>query len=294
MEKNIKFPVWELFVEDAENIGLALVDFPAIEEDFMYFNEQPIKMEFNDEKMMVKGPALIPNKLIYRNDALGERYVYFSEETIVRFVEMLMSKEKNKFNLGHTDNYLDAVLIESYFTQKENEFNIPANSWIVGLKIKDKDAWNRIKSGEFKGFSVESLFSNELVNLMSNKKEQMANLKERVMEALNTVLFSDEAEVKLEDEKVEETPKEETDKVEDEVVIDEAFIDAKIAEAKEAILAEVANLLAESGEVFKSQIKEVDEKVEKFGAEPLAESVKEEVAVPKVDKSNKAAKYFNK
>ena len=186
-------PIYELFVEDSEFIGLALVDSPAIEQDFMFFSEQPIKMQFNEDKMMVKGPALIPNQLIYRNDALGERYVYFSSETIVKFVELLMSKEKNKFNLGHTDKYLDAVLIESYFVGEENEFGVPKDSWIVGLKVRDKEAWKSIKDGTFKGFSVQSIFSNELVKLMSNnKKETMSNLKVRLMDAINSVVFPTE------------------------------------------------------------------------------------------------------
>ena len=132
-----KLPIYELQIENTDQIGLALVDFPAIEENFMFFNDEAIKMQFNDEKMMVRGPALIPNKLIYRNDALGERYIYFSEDTIIRFVELLMSKEKNKFNIGHSDQYLNATLIESYFAPEDNDFNVPKNSWIVGLKVKD-------------------------------------------------------------------------------------------------------------------------------------------------------------
>lgn len=194
-----KLPIFELFVEDSEDIGLALVGMPAIEQDFMYFNEEPIKMQFNDEKQMIVGPALIPNQLIYRNDALGERYIYFSEETIVKFVELLMSKEKNKFNLGHTDNYLDAILIESYFAKEDNEFNVAKGSWIVGLKVRDIDVWEQIKNGDFKGFSVQSLFSNELIsfnkmlnNNKNDKNKSMSKLKEKISTALNSVLFPDE------------------------------------------------------------------------------------------------------
>lgn len=204
-----KLPIFELFVEDSEDIGLALVGMPAIEQDFMYFNEEPVKMQFNDEKQMIVGPALIPNQLIYRNDALGERYIYFSEETIVKFVELLMSKEKNKFNLGHTDNYLDAILIESYFAKEDNEFNVAKGSWIVGLKVRDIDVWEQIKNGDFKGFSVQSLFSNELIsfnklNNNNNKdKENMSKLKEKISTALNSVLFPDEKKVDVKNEALE-------------------------------------------------------------------------------------------
>lgn len=35
----MKLPVYELFIEDTEQIGLALVGSPAIESDFIYFDE---------------------------------------------------------------------------------------------------------------------------------------------------------------------------------------------------------------------------------------------------------------
>ncbi len=287
----IKLPTYELFIEDCEEIGLALVRTPAIETDFMYFNETPVKMSFNDDKMMVRGPALIPNQLIYRNDSLGERYIYFSEETIIRFVELLMSKDKNKFNLGHTDNYLNATLIESYFASEGNEFNVPINSWIVGLKIKDAEAWNRIKSGEFKGFSVQSLFSNELVNLMSNKENEMSKLKEKIMEALNSVIFPVETVVELETEVVEVPEVEETEEI---TKVIELSIDEKLVNFKQELLAEIKSLWAENASEFKTQVEAIDAKVIEFGKEPLSKSVKEEVAIPAIDKQNKATEYFNK
>lgn len=288
----IKFPVYELFVEDSEYIGLALVDTPAIEQDFMYFSEEPVKMQFNEDKMMVKGPALIPNQLIYRNDALGERYVYFSAETIVKFVELLMSKEKNRFNLGHTDKYLDAVLIESYFVGEENEFGVPKDSWVVGLKVRDKEAWKSIKEGTFKGFSVQSMFSNELVNLMSNnKKETMSNLKDRLMDAINSVVFPEETKVALE-ETVEEVV-EPVAVVEEEIEeIVEETIEEKLEAMKEEILLEVDKRIEAMVLAIGEEVAKVDEKVEEFGKQPLATSVQEEVDTPKKPKG--AAAYFTK
>ena len=292
----IEMPIYELFVEDSEFIGLALVDSPAIEQDFMFFSEQPVKMQFNEDKMMVKGPALIPNQLIYRNDALGERYVYFSSETIVKFVELLMSKEKNKFNLGHTDKYLDAVLIESYFVGEENEFGVPKDSWVVGLKVRDKEAWESIKNGTFKGFSVQSMFSNELVKLMSNnKKETMSNLKERLMDAINSVVFPTEnvafEETVVEPAQVEAVEPEVAPEVVEEIV--EETIDEKLVALKEEILAEVDKRIEAMVLAIGDEVAKVDEKVEEFGKQPLDnKKVKEVVANPV--KSNKASAFFSK
>lgn len=297
-----EIPIYELFIEDSAEIGLALVGRPAIEADFMYFNEEPVQMVFNDEKMMVKGPALIPNKLIYRNDMLGERYIYFSEDTITKFVENLMSKSDNKFNIGHTNNYLDAILIESYFAIEPNEFNVPKNSWIVGLKIKDKDAWERIKSGEFKGYSVEGLFSNQLVNIITNKKEEMSNLKQRVMDALNSVIFSEE--VKLEDTPIVDEPVvtepeivAEVEEIVEEVVeeVVEETIEEKLEALKEAILIEVDKRIEAMVLAIGEEVSKVDEKVEEFGKQPIGnKKEKEAINTPIKNRGSKASAFFSK
>ena len=45
----IELAIFELFIEDAEWI---LVGCPAIEKDIMYFNEQPVKVSLNEDKMI--------------------------------------------------------------------------------------------------------------------------------------------------------------------------------------------------------------------------------------------------
>lgn len=292
-------PIYELFIEDdSDFVGLAVVGLPAIEADFMYFNEEVNKMVFNEEKMMIKGPALIPNKLIYRNDMMGERYIYFSEETIVKFVETLMSKENNKFNIGHTDEPLNAILIESYFANEVNEFNIPKNSWVVGLKVKDSEAWGRIKSGEFKGFSVEGLFSNQLVNLMinkdNNKQNELMNLKERVMEAINSVVFSEDEPIVNEPVVVEpEVVEEIVEETVEEVV--EETIEEKLEALKEEILIEVDKRIEAMVVAISEEVNKVDEKVEEFGNQPIVNKKQNEVVNnPRQKRGTKAAQYFNK
>ena len=295
-------PIYELFIEDdSDFVGLAVVGLPAIEADFMYFNEEVNKMVFNEEKMMIKGPALIPNKLIYRNDMMGERYIYFSEETIVKFVETLMSKENNKFNIGHTDEPLNAILIESYFANESNEFNVPKNSWVVGLKVKDSEAWGRIKSGEFKGFSVEGLFSNQLVNLMinnNNKQNELMNLKERVMEAINSVVFPTE-EVKLEDTPIVDEPvvtEPEVVEIVEETVeeVVEETIEEKLEALKEEILIEVDKRIEAMVVAISEEVNKVDEKVEEFGNQPIVNKKQNEVVNnPRQKRGSKAAQYFN-
>lgn len=39
--------------------------------------------------------------------------------------------------------------------------NVPKGTWMVGMKVNQIDVWERVKSGELKGFSVESMISLE-------------------------------------------------------------------------------------------------------------------------------------
>lgn len=122
----------------------------------------------------------------------------------------------------------------------------------------------------------------------------MSKLKEQIMSALNSVIFPTE-EVELEETVVEEVPAtEEVEEVVDELVIDEAFIDAKIAAMKEEIMLEVANMIVGSEEGFNKSVEDLKTKVEEFGAQPLATSVKEEVETPANIKTSKAAGFFSK
>ena len=64
--------------------AISIVSAPAIEENFIALSkEKEYKFStINEEKRILMGPALIPNKPIYRANESGEFYVYFSRNTI--------------------------------------------------------------------------------------------------------------------------------------------------------------------------------------------------------------------
>ena len=78
--------------ENEEMVGIeavSIVENPAIESDFIALADQEIKLaKVDDEKRIVMGAALIPNKPIFRkrNDTMF--YVYFSEDTVRRSSEL--------------------------------------------------------------------------------------------------------------------------------------------------------------------------------------------------------------
>jgi len=81
--------VIEMFIdEDNELSGIeaiSVVEKPAIEEDFIALKEhKEIKLaEVDNEKRILMGAALIPNKKIFRKgeDDKEDYYIYFSEDT---------------------------------------------------------------------------------------------------------------------------------------------------------------------------------------------------------------------
>ena len=78
--------------------AISLVDSPAIEENFVALNKQK-KYSFktvNNEKRILMGALLVPNKTIYRKDGDEEYYIYFSKATIKKASEMyLMNGKQN-------------------------------------------------------------------------------------------------------------------------------------------------------------------------------------------------------
>lgn len=263
-------PIYKIFVEASEMLAIALVEEPAIEKEFLLFNKESSLIEFNSEKRIISGPVMCPNQLIYRNDSMGERYVYYDEETVAESAKLFL-KNGMKFNIHHSDRIVNLDVLESYLTDEDSKFSVPVGSWVISAKVNEDIIWEAIKDGVFTGFSFQSLFVNQLINQF-NKQEEMS-LRDKFIKVLDKVLFEVEAPV----EEV-ETPEAEETNTED-----------KLAEFKDLLLAEIDSRL----EVIVNQVKGLSEKVEEFSKQPTTESVlTEKAANVNVDKSIKAAEYF--
>jgi len=90
--------VFELFIDeeslDSGIQAISIVENPAIEEDFVALKSQKIELaEVNNEKRILMGPALIPNKKIYRRNELGDEYeIFFSEDTVRKASQLFLSR----------------------------------------------------------------------------------------------------------------------------------------------------------------------------------------------------------
>lgn len=151
---------------DSEVYAVSLVENPAIEENFVYFSQderQALKFQ-DDEKHVVLGPVMIPNKPIYRYYKDQEFEVVFEPEVIEQMAfDFLKNKRESDITLDHETDVNEVSVVESWLKTSESDksnaygYNLPIGTWFVSMKVNNIDLWQKIKSGEVKGFSIESL-----------------------------------------------------------------------------------------------------------------------------------------
>ena len=188
--------LYELTIED-ENVDeifcISLVENPAIESDFIYFDKEEIKFaSVNDEKRILIGPILLPDKKILRVDAFGENYeVFFTKDTVAKLAQnYLMKGYQGESTLEHDKKINDVVLVESWIKEsklndKSNLYNLnlPVGSWVGMFKINNDDIWNNyVKTGKVKGFSVEATLEHQLI-----KASQEVSILEKDIQKLSEV-----------------------------------------------------------------------------------------------------------
>jgi hypothetical protein len=86
----------ELTIKDESEDGvfaISLVNSPAIEENFIMLSSQEVELKILDEeKRIVVGFALVPEKRIYRKVKDKEFNIFFTKETILKSAELFMKK----------------------------------------------------------------------------------------------------------------------------------------------------------------------------------------------------------
>ena len=167
--------LFELQIQDNEDeiFAISLVENPAIESDFMYFGkETQMFAAVDNEKHMLIGAILIPDKKIIRVEADGTPYeVFFTKETVAKLAQNYLAKKYvSNSTLEHDSKIKGVTLVESWIKDgqfdKSNNYglNLPKGTWVGMFKITDDKIWkDYIKTGKVKGFSIEGLFSHKLI-----------------------------------------------------------------------------------------------------------------------------------
>lgn len=206
--------IFELFIdEEAEKGGIeaiSIVENPAIEEDFVVLSSQQVKLaEVSKEKRILMGPALIPNKKIYRRSGDKEYYITFSEETVRKASQLFLTRGKqNNSTLEHEETLEDLSVVESWIIEDDKAdksraygLNLPVGTWMVSVKVNNDEIWQEfVKTERVKGFSIEGFFTDKknerpqesIEEEAELSAEQMAKLYEieELMSEVNGVLLA--------------------------------------------------------------------------------------------------------
>lgn len=303
-------PIFEAVIDNLECgiYKISLVDLPAVESDFVYFDKQDKVMKFNienEEQHMVTGVIMRSNFLIYRYDEqFGEYYIKFSPETIKLMAEkMMFDSTFNNINLMHeygTD--VDGVnLIEIFIKDTEKGINpkgfddIENGSLFATYKINNDVIWNEIKNGTFKGFSLEGMFDMAQIQLkkQNNNNNSILNTMTRLFNRFlksfvkcgsvetdkGTLYWVGEADLQIGDELFYNTENEEAVKVEDgEYTLE----DGTVIVVKEGLVSEIREKDGEQeGEL---DMETEDKKDVECEEEVIVENPEEIVEEPKDDK----------
>lgn len=185
----------ELIIDEKEDLSgveaISVVEFPAIEENFIALNQQLQLAKVDDEKRILMGAALIPNKNIYRRNGEDEYYIFFSDATVKKASELfLMNSNQNNATLEHQKKINDLSVVESWIVEdtemdksKKYGLNAPVGTWMVSMKVNNDTIWNDfVKTGKVKGFSIEGYFADKLE--MSLQKEQEDELISKIKEII--------------------------------------------------------------------------------------------------------------
>lgn len=206
---------------DSETYKISMVSEPAISVDYVALSkENQIKLS-SDERHICYGPALIPNLDIYRNNGQTEYYLSFSEESIVKMSQEFMKNyRQHEVNLQHEDDVDEVYVCESWLVEDPYKdkanflgFNVPRNTWMIAMKVNNIDTWERVKSGELRGFSCEAAVSLEDFSKAENNNDNFNDMNDEMLFSKLTNwmkdFFKKEETISVKPEKAELTKEEE-------------------------------------------------------------------------------------
>ena len=181
--------------------AISLVGDPAIEENFIALSKEHVEFKaIDDERKIVVGFALVPEKEIYRKISdkkskhFGKEFnIKFSKETVAKTAELFMKNlHGNNFTSEHQKPVSGASVIESWMVEdpkndKSNIYNLKAKGgeWVIMVKLYNEEEYQKAKDGTYKGFSIEAMYDGFDQLEASTELTSDDNLIETIKQILN-------------------------------------------------------------------------------------------------------------
>ena len=181
-------PLYNIEIGDNDGTGIeavSLVKHPAVEVDFLTFDEdaKPLSFSVDEDEHILTAVAMRCDYPIYRRSGDYEYYVIFSKDVIKRLVQKYAKNNLfNSVNINHNSFSFvkDVYMIESFIIDREKGVDykgfegISDGSWIVSYYIADEKLWDIIKNSDsLNGVSIEGAF-----HLIEDKFEKVENVED--------------------------------------------------------------------------------------------------------------------
>ena len=160
--------------ENPEETGMfciSLVDDPAVESNFLAFSNDKEKeiltFSVNDEEQrIVTGLVMAANRPILRVYGDFVYYIMYDKDTINAMTERFLAAGfANNVDTMHNFEIEDGIYLrELYIKDTERGISpkgfedVEEGSLFATYHIVNDEVWDKVKSGEFKGFSLAGVF----------------------------------------------------------------------------------------------------------------------------------------
>lgn len=197
---NLDLPLYEALITDEEDgiVCISLVDDPAVESNWLAFAkaQQPLQFAIaNEDEHIILGVVMRADFPIYRIGVSGfEYYIQYSKETIAKMTRKMLADSAFKFiDTQHNNQWVEGVELEELFIKDESKGinpqgfeDIEDGSLFAKYRVSNEEIWDKVKAGEFKGFSLEGYFDIEekINNFQKQHKKNNMSLLERLKKIL--------------------------------------------------------------------------------------------------------------
>lgn len=182
--------IYQAKVEDFVDgiFTISLVDYPAVERDFVCFKgqKQPLRFSIeNEEQHNITGVVMLANSPIYRRNGDYEYWIEYSPETIQKMANKLLKDGvQNNVSLQHDGNLIDGISMQELYIKDSAKgidpnfiSDIPDGSLMATFHVDSEELWDEIKNGDMlNGFSLEGYFTVEKMNKTHKTANKMSKL----------------------------------------------------------------------------------------------------------------------
>jgi hypothetical protein len=170
-------------IDDQGKLGISaigLVHDPAMEE--LWVTLSKIKLsQIQEERKMLYGAALVPDKHILRLDGNGEEfYIFFEKETIMKCAHQFLKQNlQHQHTYEHEHPVSGCVVVESWIVEGDQDksrqlgLDVPVGTWMIGTKVDDESIWEEVKNGSIRGFSIEGMFNEIGLSMSATSSEDL-------------------------------------------------------------------------------------------------------------------------